>query len=181
MNMNSLERNLMWPRRGASSGLMDEFFGDFDRMVDNFVRPTMTSVNFTPTCDIRETKSHYLVSFDMPGMKKSDINVEINENQLMVSGERNKQIQEGEGEGLLRHERVYGQFQRTFTLPTSIDAGKIEAHYEDGVLNIVLPKTEKVKGRSIQIQSGQSEGFFSKLLGSGKREEQGKTKDVKIS
>jgi len=160
---------------------MDDFLGDFDKMVDNFVRPTMTGMNFTPSCDIRETKDHYLVSFDMPGMKKNDIKLEINENQLMVSGERNKQFQENEEEGVLRHERVYGQFQRTFTLPTSIDAGKIEAHYEDGVLNIVLPKTEKLKGRSIQIQSGQSEGFFSKLLGSGKKEEQGKTKGVNIS
>lgn len=179
--LSPLNRGNVWPRRSLSSGLMDDFFSDFDRMVDSLMTPTTTtSVNFTPTCDIRETKEHYLVSFDMPGVKKNDIKVEVNENQLMISGERNQEYKANEEEGFLRHERMYGHFQRTFVLPGTIDSEKIEAHYEDGVLNIALPKTEKAKGRAIQIQSGKGKGLFSKLLGA-KSDEEREVRDVKVS
>ena len=60
-----------WSRRSLSPTLMGDAFDDFDRIVDSFLRPTYaTTVNFQPSCDIRETKNHYLVSFDMPGVKK---------------------------------------------------------------------------------------------------------------
>lgn len=179
--LNPLNRGNVWARGSLSSGLMDDLFSDFDRMVDSLMTPTTTtSVNFTPTCDIRETKEHCLVSFDMPGIKKNDIKVEVNENQLMISGERNLEQRANEDEGYLRHERMYGHFQRTFVLPGSIDAEKTEAHYEDGVLNIALPKTEKAKGRSVQIQSGKGKGLFSKLLGE-KKEAEREVRDVKVS
>jgi HSP20 family protein len=83
-----------------------------------------------------------------------------------------------DGEATLRHERVYGKFERIFALPASINADKIEAHYENGVLNVVLPKAESAKGRTIEIQSGQN-SFFGKLLGSKKETKE--LKDVKVS
>jgi HSP20 family protein len=166
-----------WSRRSLTSDLMADVFDDFDRIVNALAtRPNYANVvGFQPRCDISETKDHYLVSFDMPGVKKEDIKLEVQDNQLVISGERNREIREGDGKTTLRHERVYGKFERAFTLPTSIDADKIEAHYEDGVLNVVLPKAEVAKGRTIQIQTGQN-GFFSKLL-SAKKE----TKEVKDS
>ena len=97
----------------------------------------------------------------------------------MVSGERNQEHKANEDEGFLRHERMHGHFQRTFVLPGTIDSDKIEAHYEDGVLNIALAKTEKAKGRAIQIQSGKGKGIFSKLLGT-KNEEEQEVRDVKV-
>lgn len=120
-----------------------------------------------------------MVSFDMPGVKKEDIKIEVHGNQLVISGERQREVKEKDGEATLRHERLHGKFERTFTLPSSINADKIEAHYEDGVLSVVLPKAEAAKGRAIQIQTGQS-SFFNKLLGS-KKEGAKELKDVRVS
>ena len=157
-----------WSRRRLSPTLMGNVFEDFDHMVDSFLSPTVeNTVNFQPRCDVREAKDHYLVSFDMPGVKKDDIKIEVQNNQLAISGERRYELKEEEGESTLRHERSYGKFERTFTLPSTINAEKIEAHYEDGVLSVALPKAEAAKGRTVEIQSGQG-GFFSKLLGAKK-------------
>jgi|GEM_PF-118624 len=170
-----------WPQSNYSSDPFREFFSDFDRMVDTFTIPARHStVNFHPTCDIQETKDHFLVSFDMPGVKKDDVNVQMNGNQLTISGHRHREKSDHKGEQILRHERSYGKFQRTFTLPTSVEGNKIEAHYEDGVLNIAIPKAESSKPRNIQIQSGKG-GIFSKFLGSTNKSEHKKLKDTSPS
>jgi HSP20 family protein len=145
---------------------MHEVFENFDTIVESFLRPTYaTTVNFQPSCDLQENEGHYMVSFDMPGVKKENIKIEVQANQLHVSGERQRESKKD-------------VFERTFVLPESVDAEKIEAHYEDGVLNIALPKAEKAKARKIEIQSGHG-GFFSKLLG-GKSETR-EIKDAKVS
>jgi HSP20 family protein len=147
--------------------------------MDNFVRPTYAATSFQPSCDITETNSHYLVSFDMPGLKTEDIKIEVQNNQLVISGERHYVMNE-DGDGTtLHHERSYGKFERTFVLPSTINTEKIEAHFQDGVLNVALPKAENAKGRSIQIQTGQA-GFFNKLLGT-KKESAKELKDIKVS
>lgn len=135
--LSPLSRELSWPRRS--------FFDDFDRLVN--------TETFSPSCDIHETNHSYNLSFDVPGIKKDDIKIEINEGQLTVSGERLRETKSDENTSVLRHERVYGRFERTFALPASIDAEKIEAHFEDGVLSVRLPKAEIAKGRTIQIQT----------------------------
>ena len=151
-----------WSLRTYSPMTIAEVFQDFDTVVDSFLKPAYTnSVNFKPSCDVNETDDHYLVSFDMPGIKKEDIKVEVQKNQLVISGERHRT--QGSESGLY-NERRYGKFERAFTLPTTINTEKIEAQFENGVLNIALPKAEVAKPRTIQVQSGQ-EGFFSKLLG----------------
>lgn len=173
--LSPLSTNWSWPRRNLSPVMMADVFEDFDRIVDSFLKPTYAStVNFQPSCDVNETNDHYLVSFDMPGVKKEDIKIEVQGNQLVIAGERQREVKGEDGDANLRHERVYGKFERTFTLPTTINADKIEAQYENGVLNIALPKAEAAKGRTIQIQSDQG-GFFSKLLGSKKES----TKELK--
>ena len=98
---------------------------------------------------------------------------------MVVSGERHREVQDEKGDSSLRTEKVYGCFERSFTLPPTVSFDKIEAHFENGVLNVALPKAEAAKGRNIEIQSGQG-GFFSHLL-NGKREEQKNSKDVKIT
>jgi HSP20 family protein len=169
-----------WPRRGLSPDIVGEVFGDFDRIVDSFLRPTFAhTVGFQPSCDVTETKDHYLVAFDMPGVKKEDVKIEVEGSQLVVSGERQRGMRFDDGEASLRHERSHGKFERTFALPTSINTDKIEAHYEDGVLNVAIPKAESAKARSVQIQSGQA-SFLNKLLGS-KKEDAKEMKEVKIS
>lgn len=179
--LNPLSTQWTTPRRTLSPAFMvGDMFEDFDRIVGSLTRPTqMNTVGFLPTCDISETKEHYLVSFDMPGVKKEDIKIEVKGNTLLVSGERERVNSELDDEAMIRHERVYGKFERTFELPNSINAEKIEAQYDNGVLNVALPKAEAAKGRSVQIQTGES-GFFSKLLGA-KKEGNKELKDVKIS
>lgn len=178
--LSPISAEFAWPRRTWSSPAAGDVFEDFDRIVESFLRPTYAStVNFQPRCDVSETKEHYLVSFDMPGVKKEDIKIEVQGNELVISGERQREKREKEGEVTLRHERMYGKFERTFTLPTTIATDKIEAHYEDGVLNVALPKAEAAIGRTIQIQTGQG-GLLSKLLGS-KKEANKELKDVKVS
>ena len=171
-----------WPFSGRSlfSDIAANAFDEADWMADNLLQPDFASTtNFQPNCDINETNDHYLISFDMPGVKKEDIEIETQGNQLNVYGERQRETKEMSEDKVLRHERSYGKYSRSFILPTSIDSNKIEAHYEDGVLNIALPKTETAKGRKVQIQSGKS-GFLDRLLGS-KKDDAKELKDVKVS
>lgn len=119
--------------------LWSSILDDFDRIMSAFVLPTYANqVGFKPSCDINETKQHYLVSFDIPGIRKEDIKIEVQGNQLVISGERHRLMQGDASETTLRHERAYGKFERTFVLPSSIDADRIEALYENGVLNVAL-------------------------------------------
>ncbi len=169
-----------WPRRNLSPANLGELFEDYDRLVESFLRPSQaTSVNFQPTCDVNETKEHFLVSFDMPGVKKEDLKIEVQDNQLVISGERHREVKADNGESTLHTERTYGRFARTFTLPTNIAGDKIEAHFENGVLNIALPKAESAKAKTIQIQTGQG-NLISRILGS-KKENSKELKDIKVS
>lgn len=169
-----------WSRRALTPARRADVFEDFDGIVNSFLRPTFAAtVNFQPSCDVNETKDHYLVSFDMPGVKKEDIQIEVKANELRVSGERTREVKEDSGESTLHHERMYGRFERVFTLPTTVATDKIEAQYENGVLNIAIPKAETAKARTIQIQNGQ-EGFLNKLLGS-KKEPNKESKDARTS
>ena len=178
--LSPLSNDWSWPRRSLSSELMEDVFDDFDRIVNAMAKPTYANtVGFQPSCDISETNDHYMVSFDMPGVKKEDIKIEVQANQLVISGERHRETKKEEGKSALRYERLYGKFERTFVLPTSINVDQIEAHYENGVLNVALPKAENSKGRKIEIQSG-SNSFFSKFLGS-KKDSTKELKDVKVS
>lgn len=178
--LSPLSTDWSWSRRNLSPERLVDAFDDFDRIVESFLRPTYAStVNFQPSCDIHEGKDLYLVSFDMPGVRKEDIKIEVQGNNLVISGERQREVNQQDGDATIYHERAYGKFERTFVMPTSINAEKIEAHYENGVLNVALPKAESAKGRTIQIQTGQ-DSIFSKLLGS-KKEATKELKDVKVS
>ncbi|MGZ5278978.1 MAG: Hsp20/alpha crystallin family protein [Pseudobdellovibrionaceae bacterium] len=130
---------------------------------------------YVPSFDVNETEEAYLLSVDLPGVKKEDVNIDVSNNVLTVSGER-KHEYESKEKGSRRYEQSYGQFTRSFTLPTAVDAEKVEANMEDGVLKIALPKSEQTKPHKIQVQAGKS-GFFSKLVGSSDKKEK-KEKDV---
>lgn len=97
---------------------------------------------------VEEKDEAFVMSLDVPGVKKEDLKINIEARVLTVSGQRSN-----------------GRFQRSFQLPDTVDAEAIEAHLEDGVLRLALPKAEVSKPRTIQVQSGQG-GFFSRLLGS---------------
>lgn len=101
--------------------------------------------------DVNEEENGFLISVDMPGLKKEDIKIELKEHSLMISGERKNPSREN---------YIY---QKSFTLPKSADVEKIQAAYEDGVLEVFVPKAEAARPRTIEIQSSKK-GFFGKLL-----------------
>ncbi len=126
---------------------------ELDQIFDHFFQPSSTlAEGFKPKCDINETKDHFYLSFDLPGLKKEEIKIEVQDNVLTISGERVRESKSENDESHWHFERAYGRFERSFNLPATVAAEKIEAQFENGVLNLVLPKAEVAKGRTIQIQ-----------------------------
>ncbi len=150
------------------------------RLFDDFTPSsrtlTTTQRAYAPMCDVQETEEHYLMSFDLPGVSKDNIKIEMVDNQLMISGERKHESETKNGSYQLS-ERSYGRFQRAFTLPATVDADKIEASYQDGVLRLAVPKAESSRPRQIQIGEGKP-SVFGRLLGSSKTTEK---KDTKVA
>lgn len=105
---------------------------------------------WTPSCDIYETKGEIVVKAEIPGIKKEDLKVSLQDNRLTLSGER-KFEEETKRENYHRIERSYGAFARSFTLPASVDAKKISAEFKDGVLEVKLPKREEAKPQEVNI------------------------------
>lgn len=129
-------------------------FAELQRDLDRFFGASEGSAEnrdwFSPSCDIEEGDQHYVLSLDVPGVRKEDIQVELRDSQLLVSGTRKREVRQEKG-AMRFSERVFGQFSRSFSLPPNVDASKVEADYRDGVLKLVLPKSEAAKPRQIRI------------------------------
>jgi HSP20 family protein len=104
-----------------------------------------------PAVDVHEDKDNIIVKAEMPGMKREDIDVSLNQNTLLLCGER-KREEERKEEGYYRSERYFGKFQRSIPIPQTVDAQKIEARYRDGVLTVKLPKSEQSKAKQIDVK-----------------------------
>lgn len=125
-----------------------DLFTEMERMFEDAGKPS-----FSPACEIAETEGQFLLSFDLPGVKKEDIKIQVEENTLTISGERKQEKKAGDGQNAKYVERTYGAFTRSFTLPSTVETEKIEAHYENGVLNLTVPKATAARTRTIEIQS----------------------------
>jgi HSP20 family protein len=112
-----------------------------------------TNQAWAPAVDVWETDDEILYAFDLPGIPEDKIAVELEENALTVSGERER-FEEVSGERFYRFERRFGSFTRTIGLPQGTDEDSIKAEYKDGVLEIHVPKPEEPKPRRIQIGGG---------------------------
>ena len=110
------------------------------------------SSTWMPAVDVWETDKEIVLSFDLPGIPEDKIAVELEDNVLSVSGERER-IQEHSNDRFYRFERRYGSFSRSVTLPTGVNEDSIQADYSDGVLEVRVPKPEEQKPRRIQIGS----------------------------
>ena len=111
----------------------------------------LTVADWIPTVDISETESEYTIKAELPEVKKEDVKVTVEDGVLTIQGER-RQEKEEKGKRFHRVERSYGSFVRSFTLPEAVDNGGVKAEYKDGVLNLHLPKSEKVKPKSIEVK-----------------------------
>lgn len=126
---------------------LSRFFQDLTSRGQEAEAPTV----WAPRVDIEEDKDSYLVKAELPGMKLEDIKITINENQLVIRGEKRREMESSE-KTYHRVERVYGSFERAFTLTKVVAADKIEAIYREGVLTVRVPKAEEAKAREIQIK-----------------------------
>ncbi len=124
------------------SDIMDEFFND--------ALSTRQST-FAPSIDVSETEKQYIIDVEVPGMDKKDIDLNVDNNTLTISGER-KFEKEEDGKQYHRVESHYGSFSRTFTLPDNADIDTINASYKNGILNITVNKSEKSMKKQIDIK-----------------------------
>lgn len=157
-----------WGREQKNSAsVFDEMwnmFNDFERGAP-VQRPWNRSLQsaVTPACDLSETEEGYLLTFDLPGLKREDISIDVTDRRLVVSGERRWEDEQKEV-NYFRRERSYGKFARTFELPDGTNVDAIEASYENGVLRLAVPKAEESKARKIQIGEA-PRGFLRKITG----------------
>jgi HSP20 family protein len=110
----------------------------------------MLDTSWNPAVDVFEEGDRYHVHVDLPGMKRDDIEITVQGDTLMISGEKKRETETKE-EDFYRAERYYGKFSRSLTLPASVDASKIDAKYKDGVLEVLIPKTEEARPRQIKV------------------------------
>ncbi|MEE9226090.1 MAG: Hsp20/alpha crystallin family protein [Bacteroidota bacterium] len=104
-----------------------------------------------PAIDVAETDDEYVVKVELPGVNKDDVRITVQENILTVRGEKKRENERKES-NFHRVERSYGSFQRSFTLPTTVKADKIDATYKEGLLTITLPKAEEAKPKAIDVK-----------------------------
>ncbi len=153
-------------------GSLWDFMNEFERAFDSAwsgreMEPgSKQTPMFNPPVDIDEGENHYLISVDLPGVKENDIKVDVHLGQLTISGERSYENKKENGQSKF-FERSFGRFTRSFTLPSEVDGENIEARFENGVLEVYVPKTAKAQPKSIKVESGKG-GLFSRLLGEKK-------------
>ncbi|OQP63864.1 heat-shock protein Hsp20 [Niastella vici] len=126
------------------SEMFPAFFDDFFRPWNDWMGMGKGKSLTTPAVNISETKDHFEISVAAPGLKKDDFNIDVEENMLTISCEKEEKKEEKD-ERYTRKEYNYTSFSRSFTLPEEVIKEKIEAVYQDGVLRITLPKTEQTK------------------------------------
>jgi HSP20 family protein len=129
---------------------------EMNRLFNTFFDPPATtsggatSRRWMPAMDLIESGDHYVLRADLPGLSDDDVNIQLQDNVLTISGERNTEHEEDE-EGYYRLERAFGSFARSLTLPDGVDPDGVQAHFERGVLEITIPKPEQKKPRQVQI------------------------------
>jgi HSP20 family protein len=125
---------------------------EMNRMFDTSLRRHGGDLEgaFSPAIDVLEEKDNYLVKVDLPGLSKDDVSVSIQDNFLTIKGERKYEAEKKET-NYFHRERIYGSFMRTIELPTHVEAGKVQASFRDGVLQVTLPKSEEAKPKEIKV------------------------------
>lgn len=144
--MNLVVRDPFWKEFSTLSGRLNRMLQDFPREDENDFLGS-----FRPTVDIFDKGSEIVLHAELPGIKKEDIDVRVENNVLTLRGKKDRKDEVKE-EGYFRSERVYGTFSRSFSLPTTVNVSKISAEYKDGVLTLTIPKAEEAKPRQIDIK-----------------------------
>ncbi len=123
----------------------------FEDAFTRFLSEPTSNRPWSPAVDIYETENELVLKADLPEVELKDIDVRVENQTLTISGER-KFEKEGSTKGFHRIERAYGNFQRSFSVPSTFDTEKISAEYRNGVLSVTLPKKEAAKPRQVKIE-----------------------------
>lgn len=131
-------------------------FNDLDDIFKGlFVRPMRFDLEAAPQMrmklDVARSDDTYTVKADIPGVRKEDIQVAVDGNEVTITGEVKKETEEKKGEEVLRSERYYGKISRSFTLPHDVDESRVVAKYADGVLKLTLPLKAQAKAKKIAV------------------------------
>jgi len=146
--------------RGNPTGDLMQMREEMDRLFNQFVRRgdgeegSWVRGMWAPLVDIYETDDAFVLKVELPGFTKEDVQIELHNNRLTIRGER-KQETEAKEDQYHRRERAYGRFERSFVLPTMIDADKVMANFKNGILELRLPKSEAAKPKRIAIHEGE--------------------------
>jgi HSP20 family protein len=146
-----------WEPFREFSTLQDRMNRLFRETQGNSQDEALTSSSFAPAVDVYEDEHNVTLKIEVPGIEEKDIDVRIENNTLTVHGERKIEKEEKE-ENYRRVERQYGSFTRTFNLPPTVDAEKVQADYDKGVLKITLPKKAEAKPKQIKVNVGTGTG-----------------------
>jgi len=128
----------------------EPFSTEFNRLFDTLFQPVNSSQRWAPAMDLVEADDHFVLKADLPGLGDDDVNIEVQDGTLTISGERKSETEKRE-KGWYRVERSFGRFSRSLSLPEGVDADKIEASFDKGVLEVRIPKPEERKPRRIEI------------------------------
>jgi HSP20 family protein len=147
--MNTLMHN---PR----TGLLRPRNADFDNLFEGFLRPARwteetASEGLIPALDVVERENEFIVKAEMPGVKKDEIEVSLENGVLTIGAETQSETVEKDGDRVIRQERRYGKYVRSLRIGKEIDEKKIKASYRDGVLELTLPKAETAKPKKISV------------------------------
>jgi HSP20 family protein len=129
----------------------EPFSQEFDRLFSSlFDNGGRQAQRWVPAMDLVEADDHFVLKVDLPGLAEDDVTIEVQDNALTISGSREAEHERKE-KGWYRLERSYGSFSRSLTLPDGVDADKVEANFDRGVLEVRVPKPEERKPRRIAI------------------------------
>ena len=132
---------------------LDLFRNDLDDLFENFFSSANADQpvsGFTPRTNLAETEDAYELSVEVPGMNPDDFNIELNGNELKITGELKNESEE-KGKTFHRIERSYGKFHRAFKLASDLDAEKVAAEYKNGILHLTVAKAEAEKPKKIKV------------------------------
>lgn len=139
-----------WRWMDRWSNLRDEMNNLFEGGAwPSLVPQAQLFTGWTPALDLYQTNDDIIAVVELPGMRKEDIELSLHDGMLTISGERKDETREDDKNA--RTERFVGKFRRSISLPTRVDANKVNATYKDGILTVTLPKAEEVKPKQIQV------------------------------
>jgi len=142
----------VWNPFREMENMLERYTHATGRGLDSDIGTGLNFAEWSPIVDIEESDTLYLIRADVPGVDKKDIDIRLENGVLSITGEKHTEKETGKGTKRHRTESYSGSFARRFTLPTAVQADKVDATYKDGVLSLMIPKAEESRPKAIDIK-----------------------------